>query len=135
MLRQVRVFNWILIMMIAGCATATSGQEEDRVESSKIDNSLAALAEEYNHHLEAGRPPGEFRSRQTHLHISSGYVVVEAVASESGEDLEKQLRGLGCVDTASYGLNVSCRLPLAVIGKLQSLSSLRYARASIETTR
>ncbi len=64
------------------------------------------------------------------LPISDEAVLVDAIASQSGEALKNALVQLGMKDASAFGKVVSGRLPLGALEQLDGVSELQHIRAS-----
>ena len=99
-----------------------------------VNGALLALYNAYLDHErgpDAGKP---FQPLQTGLLLAGQSVVVDLVADGNARDLADDAVSIGATHIAVAGQIVSCRLPLASIGKLEHLASLKFANPVVATT-
>lgn len=76
----------------------------------------------------------QFKPSNSSLKLLGNRVLVDCVASDNPETLEKSLTGLGMQHVSRYGLFVSGFFPIEALPELDELPGLQYARPSIPTT-
>lgn len=69
------------------------------------------------------------------VQLRDGRVLVDCAAAGDAEVLAAALRELGMTDVAVFKRMVSGWLPIESIGELETLESLRFARAAAAHTR
>ena len=100
----------------------------------RVSAALVQLAEEYSDHLRAGTGKS-FKSKRSLLRIANNRVVVDAVASEDAEQLQKALESQGMTHSARFGRIVSGRLPIQAINGLEHMPQLNFIRPAIMINR
>jgi hypothetical protein len=97
----------------------------------KLSAELVALYEAYLAARQTGTP---FRPTDPLLQLVDDRVVIDAVAAGETGVLRSDLIALGMRGAVAVGRMVSGQLPIAAIGGLAGLPSLRFARAAAATT-
>ncbi|MCK4605128.1 MAG: S8 family serine peptidase, partial [Deltaproteobacteria bacterium] len=96
---------------------------------SKADTALNRVFSEHRAHIR-GKATTPFRPSNPFLQCARGKIVIDAIASEDGNALLDDLKGLGLKKEARFGSIVSGWLPVAAIDKTVALKSLRFISAS-----
>lgn len=95
----------------------------------KAGTALNRALSEHKAHIKA-QAKIPFKPSNPFLQYTHGRIVVDAVASQDGNALLGDLKGLGLKQGARAGLIVSGWLPLGVINRAVDLKSLRFISAS-----
>jgi len=96
---------------------------------SKADTALNRVFSEHRAHIR-GKATTPFRPSNPFLQYARGKIVIDAIASEDGNGLLGDLKGLGLKKEARFGSIVSGWLPVAAIDKAVALKGLRFISAS-----
>ena len=127
--------QWLFVLLTlaflsGGCTSGgTQAEAAKGQRTSKIAPELIALHKEYSSHLASGSRE-RFRSSNPLVQTVNGRVVIDAVASGDGGVLRTDLEAIGMQESTSFGRIVSGQLPISSIPKLETLSSLNFARAA-----
>jgi len=100
----------------------------------KIGPFLGNLYDEYGEAAGKGVKANAFKSSHQALRVSAGTVSLDLYASDAAA-LTKSLKSLGATRVDSLGPLVSARVPVASLGAIAALSSLRYAKPGLATTK
>jgi hypothetical protein len=114
-----------LVLVVLGMLVA-GGKDDVR-----IGPELRRLYEGYVAAQGSGRP---FTPDDPLVAVADGCVVIDAVAAADVETLRADLVALGMRGAVAAGRIVSGQLPVAAIGALAGLPSLRFARAAARET-
>ena len=95
----------------------------------KASSTLAEVLEEYEAHAARGHQ-AKFKPSNEFLQGSSDFVVIDARATNDGQDLLENLQQLGLVNGSHYGHVVSGRLPYSAIREALELPGLRSISAT-----
>lgn len=130
---------FILLFAFSGSSCAVTDVQGDPIAKKSanpiVDAMLTQLHEEYRLYQARDQTSIDFHSKQKHLLIDDERILVDAVAIESAEELADELLLLGAKINASYGLIVSCFLPIHAIPQLSNMVTLKSVRPSIAETR
>ena len=94
--------------------------------SQRLSLELSKVAHEYSLHA-ARTPTKPFAASNPLVNVVGGKVAIQAVPSNSAEELEAALERLGALVTASGSRTVSARVPVQRLRELGGLAELRYA--------
>jgi hypothetical protein len=104
----------------------------------KLTLGLDTLNREYQAYLDAKRCGAAveepFTSKKTMARVVAGRVVIDVAAAGSTEELVESLKGLGAMITGVAGRLVSALFPLEKLPKLETLSTLKFARPAVAFT-
>lgn len=137
-----RLLSGALTLAIVGTATAGSNVDGkfafSKTETAKVSGNLLAIDNEYQQFVKQQSQPSAkglaFASRDKAASISADAIVIDTAAAGDPQDLASDLRKLGAVNVVVFGRMVSCRLPLANIAGLKTLSTLQLARPAYMRT-
>ena len=99
----------------------------------KVSHDLAILYHEYESYQVQGGSVG-FTPSNPLLQVSTGLVIVDAVAFGDVQTLKADLEALGMRGAVAFGRIVSGYLPIAAIEDAAVLASLQFARPAYATT-
>lgn len=114
----------LALLILLGVGSAAAGPT-----GSRVNASLMALHEEYVAHV-ARQSALPFATRNLLTRVADDRVVVDAVADGDVRALEAALASLGMRHIAVFGRVISGELPLLAIPALETIASLRFARAA-----
>ena len=95
---------------------------------------LLELVVEYETYLQSARPIVDFVPSDSSVRVDSGFVLVDATALQSGDDLLTELVGHGLKSGSAFGLMVSGWFPIAVIAAAPEMTHLKFMRAAQAAT-
>jgi len=104
---------------------------------SKVDGNLLQLGQEYAAWQAQGGAAvmGAFKPSNSRMPLRGlNNVVVDATAQGNVQDLDDDLRSLGCTIVAVHQRMVSASCPIAAINKMAPLKSLNFVRPALSTT-
>jgi subtilisin family serine protease len=136
----------IVVLGIGGSVAATPAGEDapnasrfdTTKRSSKLSTGLRSVVDAYRTYESAtvaGSERSTFRAPNRELRVIGETLVVDAVAVADSAALARDLESLGARDVARFGAVVSARIPLAMLDRLESLTTLKVARPSYMTSR
>ena len=95
---------------------------------SNVGSELASLSVEYENYVRNDGTPSAFKPISTALQVQNGYVAIEAIASDTTNQLLLDMQSLGLRNAVTFAPIVSGILPIEAINKLAGLHSLTFSR-------
>lgn len=125
------------VLSITSCLAKDVSPDRSRTVAklSTVDSDLFSLLADYRAFQRDNSSRSPFKSKLSGMPIIGDFIIIDAIAEQSGARLEEKLQALGATHISVYGRNVSCHFPIAQIGELARLNDLKFARPSIATTR
>lgn len=120
-----RVTPVLLALQVLATVGCASGQTEPH---DPVAPELRALSAEFHKHIAAGHAPADFTPSTGPAAVRDGLVLIDATAYRDGEQLLRELRGLGLTEGSAYGRIASGWLPIGAVLDLGRLEHLRLAR-------
>ena len=108
--------------------------QDTKIKSSQTPKVGKYLEEVYQDYLEFQKQTSgkeTLAPRNPMIHLSDGYVVIDAISLDNPEGLKEELEGLGLINGAVFGNVVSGRLPISSIDKLPECNYLNIAQPSL----
>lgn len=126
-----------LSVSVASCAEVqpTEIPAPRHAKTTKIDNTLLTIHDEYQRHLRNSADGVPFRPSTRDIQIIGDKLVIDAVADGDVKQLRQDLIKLGAVAVFTANSLVSCQIPITSLPELLKLKSLKSGRPSYVTTR
>lgn len=130
--------SWLASILLAIPFAATAQLQpgtklilpESMKKTSKVTADLSKVAQEFTEYQSRPNARTEpFVPSNSYIQLRQGrYVVIDAIAQQDVQALQKDLQALGAIGITTFGRWVSAQLPLEQISNLSAVPSMRFVR-------